>query len=324
MPPADQTQNPNFRCGYVALLGAPNAGKSTLLNRLLGEKIAITSRRPQTTRNRILGVVQRPGAQIILLDTPGVHKAHNPLNTRIVEAALAAAAEVDLVLMLVDAERADPASEQLLVERLAAGGTPVLLALNKIDRIRKEQILPLIDAWRERHAFCAIVPVSAKHGTQVEALEAEIVGRLPAGPPLFPEDHLTDQSERAIVAEMVREKVFRLTGAEIPYSTAVTVDSFKTAADRPLVHIHATIHVERDSQKAIIIGKSGAKLRQIGETARTDIERLLGTRVFLKLFVRVQKNWTRDAKSLARFGYYRHPFSVFSRDFPGREKQWTD
>ena len=303
MPPAPDTHSPDFRCGYVALLGAPNAGKSTLLNRLLGEKIAITSRRPQTTRNRILGVVQRPGAQIILLDTPGVHKAHNPLNTRIVEAALAAAAEVDLVLMLADAERADPDSEQLLVDRLAAAGRPVLLALNKIDRIRKEKILPLIDAWRQRHVFAVIVPISAKHGTQIDALQTEIVQRLPAGPALFPEDQLTDQSERAIVAEMVREKVFRLTGAEIPYSTAVTVESFKEESGRPLVHIHATIHVERDSQKAIIIGKGGAKLRQIGETARGDIERLLGTRVFLKLFVRVQKNWTRDAKALARFGY---------------------
>jgi GTP-binding protein Era len=303
MPPSTQTQNPDFRCGYVALLGAPNAGKSTLLNRLLGQKIAITSRRPQTTRNRILGVVQRPSAQIILLDTPGVHKAHNPLNTRIVEAALAAAAEVDLALMLVDAERADPASEQLLMARLAASDRPVLLALNKIDRIRKEQVLPLIEAWHARHAFTAIVPVSARHGTQIEVLEAEMVKRLPLGPPLFPEDQLTDQTERTIVAEMVREKVFRLTGAEIPYSTAVTVESFKEESGRPLVHIHATVHVERDSQKAIIIGKGGLKLRQIGETARADMERLLGSRVFLKLFVRVQKNWTRDAKALERFGY---------------------
>ena len=296
-------ESPDFRCGCIALLGAPNAGKSTLLNRLLGEKIAITSRRPQTTRNRILGVVHRPGAQMILLDTPGVHKAHNPLNTRIVEAALAAAAEVDLVLMLVDVERADPASEQLLVERLATCGTPVLLVLNKIDRIRREHSLPLIDAWRGRHSFAAIVPISAKHGTQVDILEAEIVRRLPVGPPLFPEDHLTDQSERAIVSEFVREKVFRLTGAEIPYSTAVTVESFKTSTDRPMVHIHATIHVERESQKAILIGKGGTKLRPIGATARADIERLLGSRVFLKLCVGVQKNWNRDAKALQRFGY---------------------
>ena len=303
MTPSFHIEGPDFRCGCIALLGAPNAGKSTLLNRLLGEKIAITSRRPQTTRNRILGVVHRPGAQMILLDTPGVHKAHNALNTRIVEAALAAAADVDLVLMLVDAERADPASEQLLVQRLAAIGTPVLLALNKIDRIPREQSLPLIDAWRGRHPFAAIVPISAKHGTQIDVLEAEIVRRLPVGPPLFPEDHLTDQSERAIVGEMVREKVFRLTGAEIPYSTAVTVESFKTSADRPMVHIHATIHVERESQKAILIGKGGSKLGQIGETARADIERLLGSRVFLKLFVRVQKNWTKDAKALERFGY---------------------
>ena len=299
-PPKETT---DFHCGTVALLGAPNAGKSTLLNRLLGQKIAITSKRPQTTRGRILGVVHRPAAQMILLDTPGVHRARGALNTRIVEAALAVVPEVDLLLLLVDAERPDPDAEQLLMERLAASRTPVVLALNKIDRIGKDQILPLIERWRDRHAFAAIVPVSAKHGTQVDRLQEEMVRLLPAGPPLFPEDQLTDQPERVIVAELVREKVFRLTGAEIPYSTAVTVESFKQEAGRPLVHIHATVHVERDSQKAIIIGKGGAKLRQIGETARGDIERLLGTRVFLKLFVRVQKHWTRDAKAIERFGY---------------------
>ncbi|MDY0311102.1 MAG: GTPase Era [Desulfobacterales bacterium] len=298
-----QPSPPAFRCGTVAIMGAPNAGKSTLLNRLLGMKIAITSKRPQTTRTRILGVVHRTGAQIILLDTPGIHQAKGPLNTRIVAAALAAIEDVDLLLWLVDAERPDPAAEAFLLERLTAAKTPVLLAINKIDRVAKTQILPLIDAWHQRYPFAAIVPVSARHGHQIENLEREMIQHLPEGPPLFPEDEVTDQPERVIVTEMIREKVFRLTGAEIPYSTAVTVEQFKTRPDRPLVDIHATIHLERDSQKAIVIGKGGAKLRQIGEAARMDIEQLLGAKVFLKLFVRVQKNWTRDAKSMQRFGY---------------------
>jgi GTP-binding protein Era len=292
-----------FHCGYVAILGAPNAGKSTLLNRLLGMKIAITSKRPQTTRTRILGVVHRPGAQMILLDTPGIHRAKGPLNTRIVAAALTAIADVDLLLWLVDAERPDPEAETFLLEQLPAANTPALLAINKIDRVAKTQILPLIEAWRQRYPFAAIVPISARHGTQIEALEAEMTRLLPEGPALFPEDQVTDQPERVIVTEMIREKVFRLTGAEIPYSTAVTVEQFKTRPDRPLIDIHATIHLERDSQKAIVIGRDGAKLRQIGEAARMDIERLLGVKVFLKLFVRVQKNWTRDAKAMQRFGY---------------------
>jgi len=298
-----QPSPPAFRCGTVAIMGAPNAGKSTLLNRLLGMKIAITSKRPQTTRTRILGVVHRTGAQIILLDTPGIHQAKGPLNTRIVAAALAAIEDVDLLLWMVDAERPDPAAEAFLLERLTAAKTPVLLAINKIDRVAKTQILPLIDAWHQRYPFGAIVPVSSRHGHQIENLEREMIQHLPEGPPLFPEDEVTDQPERVIVTEMIREKVFRLTGAEIPYSTAVTVEQFKTRPDRPLVDIHATIHLERDSQKAIVIGKGGAKLRQIGEAARMDIEQLLGAKVFLKLFVRVQKNWTRDAKSMQRFGY---------------------
>jgi GTP-binding protein Era len=302
--PARSPKPPDaFRCGYVAILGAPNAGKSTLLNRLLGQKIAITSKRPQTTRSRILGVVHRPGVQMILMDTPGIHRAQGQLNARIVEAALGVMTEVDLLLFLVDAERPDPASEQFLLERIPTDGPPVLLVLNKIDRVTKEQLLALIEAWRRRHAFAAIVPVSARHGTQIDALEAEMARHLPAGPPLFPEDHLTDQPERVIVAELVREKVFRLTGEEIPYSTAVTVEKFKARTDRPMIDIYATIHLERDSQKGIVIGKGGTKLGQIGEAARGEIERLLGTRVFLKLFVRVQKNWTRDTRALERFGY---------------------
>ena len=299
----NQTLQETFRSGYVAILGAPNAGKSTLLNHMLGQKISITSKKPQTTRNRILGVVQRPSAQIVFLDTPGVHQSKTPLNSRIVDAALATMAEVDLILMVADANDPDQKSEALLIRKLAQQKKPVLLALNKIDQIKRPELLGQIETWSEAFAFAGIVPISAKSGEQVDRLLDAMQALLPAGPPFFPEDSLTDQPVRFIAAELIREKAFRLTGQEIPYAVAVTVDEFKEENDGALVRIHATIHVERDSQKGIVIGKSGAKLKQIGEAARKAIEEMLETRVFLKLFVRVQKNWTKDTKALRKFGY---------------------
>jgi len=293
----------HFRSGYVAILGAPNAGKSTLLNRLLGQKISITSKKPQTTRNRILGVVQRPAAQIVFLDTPGVHQSKTPLNNRIVDAALATLAEVDLILMMVDVSSPDKNSEALLIQKLAEQQKPVLLALNKIDQIKRQQLLGHIEAWSAALSFMAVVPISAKSGEQVDQLLEIMETNLPLGPPFFPPDSLTDLPTRFIAAELIREKAFRLTGQEIPYAVAVTVDEFKTEKNGRLVRIHATIHVERDSQKGIVIGKKGAKLKQIGEAARQAIEEMLEARVFLKLFVRVQKNWTKDTKALRKFGY---------------------
>jgi GTPase len=295
--------NSEFKSGFVAIVGAPNTGKSTLLNRMLGEKISITSSKPQTTRNRILGVVHRQNAQMVFLDTPGIHRATEPLNVRIVDEALAAMADGDVILFVVDAEHADETSEKLLQNKLADLKTPVILALNKIDLIGKADLLVLIDKWSRAHSFQAVVPISAATGDQVDLLLSEMENLLPAGPPFFPEDTLTDLPQRFIVAEIIREKVFRLTGQEIPYATAVTVESFKGKKDGQIVHIEATIHVERDSQKGIIIGKQGQKLKKIGEDARKEIERLLETRVFLKLFVRVQKNWSRDTKALRLFGY---------------------
>jgi GTP-binding protein Era len=290
-----------FRSGFVAIAGAPNTGKSTLLNRLLGQKISITSQRPQTTRNRVLGVVHRQGAQMVFVDTPGIHRAIGPLNERIVDEAFSALTEADMVLLMVDASHPDEASEGLLLERMASLRSPVILALNKIDLISREKLLKEIDRWSRRHEFVALVPICATSGDQVEALLLEMERLLPEGPPFFPEDALTDLPQRFIVAEMVREKVFRLTDQEIPYATAVTVESFKEKGR--VVHIHATVHVERDSQKGIVIGKKGQKLKQIGEAARAEIEHLLEARVFLKLFVRVQKNWSRDTRALRRFGY---------------------
>jgi GTP-binding protein Era len=292
-----------FHAGFVALVGTPNVGKSTLLNRMLGEKISITSRKPQTTRNRILGVVHRPEAQLVLLDTPGVHRAQQPLNARLIDVALSALGDVDLVLLLVDPLRPDPASEDFLLGRLAEAGQPVVLAINKIDRIAADQLIPILDSWSRRFTFKDIVPISALQGTQVEDLLKVMEALLPEGPPFYAEDMLTDGAERFIVAEMIREKVFRLTGEEIPYATAVTVDAFRETRQGKLVRITATIHVERDSQKGMVIGRGGKKLKQIGQAARDDIENLLGTRVYLDLFVRVQKNWTRDTRALRKFGY---------------------
>lgn len=292
-----------FKSGFVAILGAPNAGKSTLLNRMLGQKISITSKKPQTTRNRILGVVHRSGSQMVFLDTPGIHRAKNPLNLRIVDAALSTLTEVDLVLLMVDVQTPDDASERLLLNKLDQQRLPVVLALNKIDQVKGPDLLLQIEAWSKRFPFVAVVPISAKNGEQVDRLQDVMDSNLPVGPPFFPPDSLTDLPMRFIAAERIREKAFRLTGQELPYAVAVTIDSFKEEKKGSLIRIHASIHVERDSQKGIVIGKQGAKLKQIGEAARKEIEEMLESKVFLKLFVRVQKNWTKDTRALRKFGY---------------------
>lgn len=293
----------DFKSGFVAIVGAPNAGKSTLLNHVLGEKISITSQKPQTTRNRIIGVVHRPFSQIVFIDTPGVHRATTKLNIRIVDTALSALGDVDVALILVDVSNPDPDSESFIVKRLKKKKRGVILALNKIDLVNKSVLLAVIDKWAKAYPFDAVVPISAKHGDQVEELLDSMERLLPEGPPLFPEDTLTDMPERFIAAEMIREKVFRLTGQEIPYSTAVTIDSFSKKKKGALVIINATIHVERASQKGIIIGKGGTKLKRIGESARKEIERMAGAKVFLKLFVHMQKDWSKDTKALRKFGY---------------------
>ena len=300
--PSDSTPS-HFKSGFVAILGAPNAGKSTLLNRILGQKISITSKKPQTTRNRILGILNRPSAQLVFIDTPGVHKATGPFNIRIVETALSSVSEVDVILVIIDVARSDPVSEGLMVKQIKGGGKPVVLALNKIDLVPKTELLPIIDRWSVVTSFSDIVPISAKKGTQVDRLLTSLESLLRLGPPFFPDDIVTDLPERFIAAEMIREKVFRLTGEEIPYATAVTVEAFKEEKKGSLVRIHATIHVERDSQKGIVIGKGGRMLKSIGEASRREIERLVGVKVFLKLFVRVQKNWSKDTRALRKFGY---------------------
>ena len=299
-----QHSEEGFRTGFIGIVGPPNVGKSTLLNRMIGQKISITSKKPQTTRNRIQGIVNRPGSQLVFIDTPGIHTARSPLNTRIVDTALSVMGDVDVLLLVVDASDADPESESMLKTALQAQSHPVILALNKIDLIARPSLLSLIAEWSAIYPFKAVVPVSAETGEQVDALIQALSDVLPQGPALFPEENLTDLSVRFLAGEIVREKVFRQTGEEIPYSVAVTIDLFQEdEKNADLTRIHATIHVERDSQKGIMIGKQGSKLGRIGEDARKEIERMLGKRVFLKLFVRVEKNWSKDTRFLSKFGY---------------------
>lgn len=292
-----------YKSGFVSIIGRPNVGKSTLLNAILGEKIAITSSKPQTTRNRILGVKHLTEGQVIFLDTPGIHKAKGVFNILMVKTALATLKEVDIILFLVEAARMDE-GDIFIVGNLKKVKTPVILVVNKIDLVKKDTLLPLIDGYSRLYPFQEIIPVSALKGDGVEIIVNRIYELLSEGPRYFPEDVVTDLPERFIVAEIVREKVFELTREEIPYSTAVVVDEFKEDQQKGLISIMATIHVERDSQKGIIIGKGGRLIKEIGTKARLDIERLLGSKVYLQLFVRVQEKWTEDMRILKEFGYH--------------------
>jgi GTP-binding protein Era len=295
-------QKDTIKSGVVAIVGPPNAGKSTLLNGLLGQKISIVTPKPQTTRNRIIGILNDPSYQIVMLDTPGLHKAGKPLNLEMVKIAVASLSEVDAILFLVDVSQPIPEKQKKAFEYLVGTASPAILVLNKIDLLKKDQILPMIEVFRNIYPFAAIVPISALTNNGTDILLQELVRLLPTGPRLYPEDIPTDATERFIVAEIVREKIFLLTGQEIPYSTAVVIDSFKEDEKRSLVTIHATIVVEKSSQKGIIIGRKGAKLQQIGKNSRHDIEKLLAQRVLLKLWVKVHKNWTRDIRFIRDLG----------------------
>ncbi len=291
----------NFRSGFVGIIGAPNAGKSTLLNQVLGQKISITSKKPQTTRDRILGIVNSPTSQIIFIDTPGIHKSTTLLNKRIVAQAMLALEDVDVILFMVDASSRNYSAEKLILSQLKKKSKTTILALNKIDLVEKAQIYRLVEEFGQVNDFKAIIPISAKNNIQIKNILEEVEGSLAKGPRLFPEDTFTDVSEKFMVKEIIREKVFRLTGMEIPYSSAVTVDSF--VVEKKLIVIHASIHVIRDSQKGIIIGKKGSMLTQIGTKARKDIEQMTGQKVLLKLFVKVTKNWNDNSRLLDEFGY---------------------
>jgi GTP-binding protein Era len=296
------------RAGFAAIVGRPNVGKSTLLNRLLGHKLAIVSPKPQTTRSRILGVVTRPDAQVALLDTPGLHTARGGLNARMVQQALHTLVDADLVLFLIEAgpPRIDPPTRKAL-EQVTAARKPTLLVVNKIDTVPRRELLPLIDRWRREHEWSEVYPLSALTGENVDGLLDAMVAYLPEGPALFPPSMWTDVPERDLCGELIREQILRQTGQEVPYSTAVLVEEFdeseREVGPRGLVRITATVLVERDSQKAIVIGKGGARLKEIGSRAREQIEKLLGCKVFLQLHVRVEKDWTRTSRGLRRAGY---------------------
>lgn len=290
-----------FLSGFVSIIGRPNVGKSTLLNAIIGEKIVITSNKPQTTRNRIQGIHNIPGAQIIFIDTPGIHSAYSRLNKSMVDTALASISGVDLLLLVVEASA--PVDAGIISEVLAGVSVPVVLAINKVDLLPdKRVLLEKITSWATLHPFRDIVPVSAGSGDGIDLLVGTISRYLPEGHQLFPDDILTDMPEKFIVAEMIREKVFRLTRDEVPYSTAVEVESF---VERPngVVAISAAIVLERATQKGIVIGKQGDMLKKIGSQARHDIERLLATRVFLELFVKVEENWSERPSKLREYGY---------------------
>ena len=290
------------KLGFIAVIGRPNVGKSTLINSLIGQKIAIMSDKPQTTRNRILCILTRPEAQIVFLDTPGIHKPKHKLGEYMVKAAEGTLKEVDAIFFVVDATEKMGPGEYYILERLQATAKPVILVVNKLDLIEKEQVLPIISHYTDKYPFVGVVPISAKEETNLDALIEEVEKYLPEGPQYYPEDMVTDQPERLIVAELVREKALQLTRDEVPHAIAVDVDEMK-ARDNGDTYIRATIYVERDSQKGILIGAKGSMLKEIGRLARADIEMLLGTRVFLDLWVKVKKDW-RDRDSVLRgFGF---------------------
>ena len=298
----NSTNSPNFKSGFVALIGRPNAGKSTLLNHLVGEKIAAVSNKPQTTRHKIQGIVTSEEGQIVFVDTPGVHKPGYLLNRRMMAAVHDAILSVDLLILMRDASVSTGNGDRFVLELVKDSGKKAVLVLNKIDKIKdKNTLLPLIEFYSKEYDFAEIIPVSALKGDAVEILLNEIVKHLPEGEPIFSEDEMTDQPVRVIVAEMVREKILETTGEELPYVTAVVTERFDES-DPNLPKIYCAIYVERPSQKKIIIGKGGAKIKEIGERARRDIEKLLGRQVFLKLFVKVVEDWRNRERDLNEIG----------------------
>ena len=290
-----------FKSGFAAVIGRPNVGKSTLINRLIGQKIAITSDKPQTTRSRIQCILTVDDAQIIFLDTPGIHKPKFKLGEYMLKAAEGTLKEVDVILFVIDANEKFGGGEKYILERLKSTDRPVVLVVNKLDLIEREKVLPIIAEYSARRNFAAVVPISAADGTNVEALLDEIKKFLPEGPKYYPDDMVTDQPERLIIAELVREQLLHLTEDEVPHSIAVDVEEM-TQRPNGDHYIRVHIYVERESQKGILIGKRGAMLKRVGELARPEIEMMLGTKVFLDLWVKVKKDWRNSAGAIQNFG----------------------
>lgn len=291
-----------FKSGFIGIIGRPNAGKSTLFNAIIGDKISIISDKPQTTRNKITGIKNVPDAQLIFLDTPGMHRPKTPLNKAMVQTTKETIDSVDVLLMLVEANTGIRPHDLFLIESLESTNVPVILVINKIDLIEKKYLLPLMDKFRTLYDFQEIFPISALTGEGIEDLINLVKDMLPDGPQYYPDDVQTDATERFIAAEFIREKITLLTKQEIPYSTAVEIDLFKEDEEKNLIRISAAINVEKESQKAILIGRRGAMLKTIGTQARMDMEKLFGARVYLELFVRVKKDWTSSEKLLQEFG----------------------
>ncbi len=290
------------RSGYIAIVGRPNVGKSTLLNQLLGQKVAIVSPKPQTTRNRVTGIRTTPNSQVVFLDTPGIHRAHSLMNRRMVQTALKTLSEVDGVLWLVDARQGVLKEDEDIARTLGESRTPVLILLNKIDLIAKGRLLPLMERCSALLPEKEIIPISALKGENLPLLMDKIEKWLPEGPRYYPEGEITNQTERFIASEIIREKIFLLTREELPYATAVTIEEFTEKEEKNLIVIEATIHADRESHKPILIGKKGAMLKEIGKQARVELETLLGCRIFLELFIKVDKGWTQDPHALTELG----------------------
>ncbi|MCA1181549.1 GTPase Era [Bacillus licheniformis] len=292
----------SFKSGFVSIIGRPNVGKSTFLNRVISQKIAIMSDKPQTTRNKVQGVLTTDTSQTIFIDTPGIHKPRHKLGDFMMKVAHNTLKEVDLILFMINAEEGYGKGDEFIIERLKGVKTPVFLIVNKIDRIHPDELLVLIDEYRTRYPFQEIVPISALEGNNIDTLLKQIEDYLPEGPQFYPSDQVTDHPERFIISELIREKVLHLTREEIPHSIAVSIESIQER-ENGSVYVSATIVVERDSQKGIVIGKRGSLLKEIGKRARTDIEALLGSSVFLELWVKVQKDWRNKMSQLRDFGF---------------------
>lgn len=291
-----------FRSGFVAIIGRPNVGKSTLMNHLIGQKIAIMSDKPQTTRNKIHGVYTTDDAQIVFLDTPGIHKPQSKLGDYMFKAADSALKEVEAALFLVDVSEGIGGGDRFIIEHLKKAKTPVFLVLNKIDKIEPEKLLPIIAEYKELYSFAEIIPISALNGNNVETLLQQLIRYLPEGPQYYPADQVTDHPEQFVCAELIREKILHLTREEVPHSIAVQIEDMRVQ-ENGVVYIGAVIYVERDSQKGIIIGKKGSLLKEVGKLARADIEALLGSRTFLELWVKVKKDWRNQEHVLKDLGF---------------------
>ncbi|MFC6288690.1 GTPase Era [Levilactobacillus angrenensis] len=294
--------NPNYKSGFVAIVGRPNVGKSTFLNRVIGQKIAIMSNTAQTTRNKIQGIYTTDEAQIVFIDTPGVHKPKSKLGDYMVQSAMSALNEVDAVLFMVNAAEKRGAGDNFIIDRLKGIKAPVYLLINKIDQVKPDDLLPVMEQYQTALPWKAVYPISALEGNNVDELLSGLVAEMPHGPQYYPEDQVTDHPERFVVSELIREKIFMLTREEVPHSVAVEIESMKQK-DEDHVHIEATIIVERPTQKGIMIGKGGSMLKKIGTMARQDIEHLLGSKVYLQLWVKVQPNWRDKASLLKSYGY---------------------